>query len=56
MMLDLYAAFDTVDHAILAMVQSSQLGVEGGTHNWLTDFLGKKCSPFTEEITSHVQL
>jgi len=38
-LLDLSAAFDTVNHAVLQEVLSNRFGVAGGALNWLTSYL-----------------
>jgi len=39
MLLDLSAAFDTVDHDIFTSVLRRRFGVDGPALNWLSDFL-----------------
>ena len=39
MLLDLSAAFDTVDHRILDDVMQRRFGVSGSALDWLADFL-----------------
>ena len=38
MLLDLSAAFDTVDHQILANVLRRQFGIAGGALDWMVNF------------------
>ena len=38
MLLDLSAAFDTVDHHILADVLRRQFGIAGGALDWMVSF------------------
>ena len=42
MLLDLSAAFDTVDHSILMEVLRRQFGVEGNALGWLAEFLRER--------------
>ena len=42
MLLDLSAAFDTVDHQILADVLRRQFGIAGGALDWMVNFLSDR--------------
>jgi len=42
MLLDLSAAFDTVDHSIIIEVPKRRFGVEGNALGWLTEFLRER--------------
>jgi len=41
-LLDLSAAFDTVDHSILTTVTKKRFGVDGSALGWVTDFLSDR--------------
>jgi hypothetical protein len=42
--IDLSAAFDTVDHAVLLSVLEKRFGIEGNVHNWFDTYLRpRKC-------------
>ena len=43
MLLDLSAAFDTVDHQILIEVLQRRFGVSGKALDWLDDYLSGRC-------------
>ena len=43
MLLDLSAAFDTVEHQILMEVLQRRFGVQGKAPEWLGDFLSDRC-------------
>lgn len=42
MLLDLSAAFDTVDHCVLVEMMKARFGVEGNALGWVADFLSNR--------------
>jgi len=56
MLLDLSAAFDTVDHQILNDVMQRRFGVCGSALDWLADFLNNRTQIIRtggSEVKSH---
>ena len=57
-LLDLSAAFDTVDHDLLLQRLSTTFGINGAAHNWITSFLTNRTQQVVHggEKSAHVQL